>query len=185
MADLKHRDWLLFTTKRMIQSVDETISVDIVDTRNGGKVLIASGITEAAIDYLPFLVNTDQNNNYLYLEDLKVYVAGFFTPLNIPGLTTNVVNAFRASDADNFLSGNKTHKPFAGSNFDNDISSELTFSQYVDQYSSLSPYAPSTYGRVKTYEITLNPDAIDFSINGLLSAAQKAVEKAAREKAKY
>jgi hypothetical protein len=160
MDDLKHRDWLLFTTKRMIQSVDETISVDIVDTPNGGKLLIASGITEAAIDKLTFLTNTDQNNNYLYLEDLKVYVAGFFTPLNIPGLTETVVNVFRSSDADQFVLGNKLHAPFLGSNYNTPYLTVTSFSDYVDAFSSLTPYAPTTLGRVKTYEITLNPDFV-------------------------
>ena len=54
-ADLKHRDWLLFSTQRMIQKVDETITVSIRDTPNGGKILIASGISESSIEKLSFL----------------------------------------------------------------------------------------------------------------------------------
>jgi methylglyoxal synthase len=90
--DLKHRDWLLYSTKRIIQSVDENISVEIIDTPNGGKKLIASEITEADIDKIAFLTNTDQNNNYLYLEDFQVYIAGSISPLNIPGLKETVMN---------------------------------------------------------------------------------------------
>ena len=70
--DLKHRDWLLYSTKRLLQKTGaESISIDIQDLPNDRKVLFAGGITESMIDNLQFLVNTDQNNNYLYLEDFR------------------------------------------------------------------------------------------------------------------
>jgi len=115
--DLSHRDWLLYSTKRLIQSVDENIPVEIVDTPNGGKKLIASEITEADIDKIAFLTNTDQNNNYLYLEDFQVYLIGSISPLNIPGLKETVMNLFRASDTDSFLKGEKTQETFNVQNF--------------------------------------------------------------------
>ena len=174
MADLKHRDWLLFTTKRMIQSVDEDISVDIVDTPNGGKLLIASGITEAAINKIIFLTNTDQNNNYLYLEDFKVYLYGSYTPLNIPGLKETVVNLFRASDTDSFLNGEKTQDTFNVMNFSSSSFTGTNFSQFVDQLTALLPFTPTTTDYVKTYEITLNPD---INMKSYMNASNSPAEK--------
>ena len=157
--DLKHRDWLLYSTKRILQQTGaESISIQIVDLPNDRKVLVASGITETMIDNLQFLVNTDQNNNYLYLEDFKVYVQGYFSSLDIPGLKGTVINAFRACDIDNFLLGNKTHTPFSGKNFSSETVTYKTFNEYVDAYSNVNPYTPSTVGLQKTYEIVLNPD---------------------------
>jgi len=110
------------------------------------------------IDNLQFLVNTDQNNNYLYLENFKVYAEGFFSPLEIPGLKETVINAYRACDIDNFLLGNKTQTPFSGKNFSTKTITYANFNEFVDAYSNMNPYTPSTLGLVKTYQITLNPD---------------------------
>ena len=43
--DLTSREWLLFSTKSMLLMKDENISVDIIDTPDGGKRLIANGIS--------------------------------------------------------------------------------------------------------------------------------------------
>ena len=156
MDDLKSRDWLLFSTKSLILSVDQNISIQIIDTPDGGKRLIANGITDNSIEKLYFIVNTDQNNNYLYLEDFKVYKKGSSNPLNIPGLKDIMINVFRSSDAFNFISGKKTHKPFIGSNF---ITASVdTFSQYIDKYTAFLPNTLTTKDVEKTYEIILNPD---------------------------
>jgi len=157
-ADLQHRDWLLFSTKRLLQSVNYNISVRIKDTQNGGKLLIAQNISESDIDNLPFLVNTDQNNNYLYLQDFNDYTSGSFTPQNIPGLKEVVINSYTASDIDGFMKRNITHFPFMVSTFENTTFKGTDFSEFVDQYSGFQPFSSSTYGYVKTYEIVLNPD---------------------------
>jgi len=156
--ELQHRDWLLYSTKKIIQSIDQNVSVDIIERSNNMKVLVASGINEASIDKLMFLVNTDQNNNYLYLEDFQVYIIGAYTPLNIPGLKETCMNVFRASDIDGFLLGDKTHNPFNPKNFQNSTFKGTTFSQFVDEYSGLIPYCTSTSNKIKTYQIILNPD---------------------------
>jgi hypothetical protein len=178
MADLKHRDWLLFSTKSLILSVDQNISVKIIDTPNGGKLLIASGISETAIDKLHFIVNTDQNNNYLYLEDFKVYKKNSPKPLNIPGLKDIMINVFRSSDAFNFVSDNKTHIPFSGSNFK--TASVDTFSQYIDKLSSFLPHTLSTNGSEKTYEIVLNPDSILNAMRNALDPNRNGLAESAR-----
>jgi hypothetical protein len=157
-SDLQHRDWLLFSTKRLLQTINYNISVMINDTPNGGKLLVAQNISEGDIDNLPFLTNTDQNNNYLYLQDFNVYVEGSFTPQNIPGLKEIVMNAYTSTDADSFLKKEDVHFPFMVKNFENSDFKGTNFSQFVDEYSGLIPFATNTIGYVKTYEVVLNPD---------------------------
>ena len=84
-ADLKHRDWCLFTQKKLIQLTTPQVSVKIIDTTDGGKRLLAYNVTEAQIAAMKFLTNTDQNNNYLYLEDMRVRLKGSIEPLEIEG----------------------------------------------------------------------------------------------------
>ena len=163
MPDLKHRDWLLFSIKSMILSVDQNISTKIVDTANGGKWLIASGISNNNIEKLHFLVNTDKNNNYLYLEDFKVYIKGTNRPLNIPGLSAIMKVSFRISDANGFLLSKKTHTPFVGTQFD--VNTNSTLGGFVDKFSSLMPYTLNTIDVEKTYEIILNPDDLGIWYN--------------------
>jgi hypothetical protein len=159
-ADLQHRDWLLFSTKQIIQMINPDISVDIVSKPGDGKVLVANCIPESSIDKLQFLVNTDENNNYLYLEDFSVYRSGDIQPLNVPGLVETVTNNFRTSDINGFLQSNKLHTPFSASNFQDSTFTGTTFSEFIDQYTGLIPFCPSTYGSVKIYSFTVNPDVI-------------------------
>jgi len=158
--DLTSRDWLLNSTKSLILSVDENISVEIVDTPDDGKVLIASGISESSINKLKFITNTDQNNNYLYLEDFQVYLPGNFTPLVVPGLKEVVINAFRNSDINAFVKSEKVHYPFVAGNMMTLKNPIHTFSTFIDAYTSLLANIFGTYGSVKVYSITLNPDYI-------------------------
>ena len=157
-ADLQHRDWLLFSTKQIIQMIDPSISVDIMTTANDGKVLVANCIPESSIDKLQFLVNTDQNNNYLYLEDFSVYRSGSIEPLNVPGLVNIMTNNFRTSDINGFLQSNKLHTPFSVTNFQDSTFTGTTLSEFIDQYTGLLPFSPTTYGMVKIYSFTVNPD---------------------------
>ncbi len=157
--DLKHADWLLFTQEKLIQRISTNISTQIVKT-DAKRFLIISDIPEEYLDRLEFITNTDTNNNYLYIERFTVYLSGFPKPVDIPGLGNIVVNAFRQSDANGFLEGNKTHRPFdvhqfVGSNFKGD-----TFSGFIDSFSSLIPFAPTTTDNKKMYQIILNPDGL-------------------------
>ncbi len=155
--DLKHADWLVFTQEKLIQSVSTNISTQIVKTETT-RFLIIGDIQEDDLDKLEFITNTDRNNNYLHLEKFEVYISNSPKPVNIPGLGNIVVNAFRQSDANGFLEGYKTHRPFdvhqfVGSNFDG-----CSFSDFIDEYSARIPFAPTTTRKVKTYEIILNPN---------------------------
>ena len=167
--DLGHRDWLLFTQIKLIQSVDKDVSTQIVDTPNGGKNLIVSGISDATIEKLKFLTNSDQNNNYLYLESFSVFVYGFSEPINIPGLDEIAINLFQSSDVNNFLLNNKTHIPFTRDNVINnsgvnripgfDPTKITTFSYFIDLLTKIIPFSPNTDLKTKIYQIILNPDA--------------------------
>ena len=162
-TDLKSRDWLLFSIKSMLLQVNENISVDIIDTPDGGKRLIANGILPETIEKLNFIVNTDENNNYLYLEDFKVYSVASFSPLNIPGLKEVVQNVFRTSDVNAFLKGDKIHKPFDVQNYNKNTSFKGTsFNEFIMTFTDLIPYTPNV--RDATYSIVLNPD---FDIKNL------------------
>jgi hypothetical protein len=161
--DLEHADWLLYTQEKLIQRVSTNISTRIVKTGEK-RYLIISNITEEHLDNLQFLTNTDTNNNYLYIEQFSVYISGAPDSISIPGLGSIVLNVFRQSDATAFFENKKTHKPFDVSDNVSDFMGSTftgsTFSEFIDEFSGLIPFAPSTRGCVKTYEIILNPDAV-------------------------
>ena len=74
MTDLNHSDWLLNSIKKIMESIDPTISVSSFTTSSGGKKIFIYGINQIAIEKIYFITNTDQNNNYLSLEDFNVYI---------------------------------------------------------------------------------------------------------------
>jgi len=186
--DFKHADWLLFTQEKLIQRVSTNISTQIVKT-DKKRFLIISDIPEELLDKLDFITNTDTNNNYLYIEKFTMYMSGSPKPIKIPGLDNIVVNAFRQSDANGFFEGKKTHSPFDVSQFRGSNFRGYTFSDFIDEFSSLIPFAPTTTGNTKTYEIILNPDFGNFfsgaigGLTGLLDAAGNAVADKVRDMA--
>ena len=151
--DLKHRDWLLKTTQALIVKVDPVISTKIIDTPDGGKRLLVNHVSESSIQLLEFLTNTDQNNNYLYLEKFSLTLERDLEPLEFPGLSEVMVKIFQDSDANAFINGLKTHKPFSPSSFN-----DVTSNQFVDIFSSLVPFVPNTSNKIKFYNLVLNPD---------------------------
>ena len=156
MEDLTHADWLLFSQQKLIENVDPNVSITYESTRDGGKSMIISGINENMIDKLTFLTNTDQNNNYLYLESFGVYVSGLVKPLEIPGINDIVLNIYRNSDIYSFIVGDKLHDPFnVIKNIKNTTFTGRTFGKFVDEYTSLIPYVLSTKGRPKNFELVL------------------------------
>jgi len=157
--DLEHRDWVLYTQKALFASIDPNISAIIQDFPNGKKKLIVSNISENTIEKLAFLTNTDQNNNYLYLEDFGVNLFGFPEPLNIPGLLEITLELFRDSDLDNYLEGSKTKIPFTGKNITENSGIVVnSFPEFIDILTNTIPYSTRTFGRVKYFEFILNPD---------------------------
>jgi hypothetical protein len=172
--DFKHEDWLLFSQQKLIESIDPNVSITYVDKPRGGRNLVISGINPNNIDDYEFITNTDQNNNYLYLEKFNVYVNSAFKPSEIPGLNDTMINLFRNSDMKSFLKENsKTHKPFTieninddsfikmFDNYDKDSSGNIwvegtmvynattqvyniRFSKFIDAYTTLTPYVIKT-----------------------------------------
>jgi len=162
-GDKTHRDWLLYATQSLIANVDSSISTEILVTPNDGRLLKVCNITEDKIGKLYFLTNTDQNNNYLYLESFKVFIDSQKSPLNVPGLTEGCIDFFRRSDINAFISDVKIHYPFADSNITtaNIAFSEVTnFNIFIDYLTNLVPYVAFTQDHVKTYELILNPDTV-------------------------
>ena len=157
-ADLKHRDWLLFTQQALISKVNPNISTEIVDRDNGSKVLIISDIPEGGIKDLLFITNTDNNNNYGYLEEFNVFKFGASIPLNIPGLSDIVKNIYRYSDMNAFLLNSTTHDPFNPKNFVNSSFKGQSFTEFVDELTALLPFTTDTGSITTTYQIIFNPD---------------------------
>jgi len=157
-ADLQHRDWLLFTQQALISKVNPNISTEIVDRDNGSKVLIISDIPEGGLKDLLFITNTDNNNNYGYLEEFNVFRFGASIPLNIPGLSDIVKNIYRYSDMNAFLLKSTTHDPFNPKNFVNSSFKGQSFTEFVNQLTALLPFTTDTGSIITTYQIIFNPD---------------------------
>lgn len=158
-SDLKSRDWLAFSTKQLIAKVDPSISVDLIYNSEGGMQIILDNISEKSMNKLQFLTNTDQNNNYLYLETLFVYINGSLSPLNVPGLSEIAITLYQAADINEFTAGNKLKTPFSSKNINNtSLPPNSTFNDLVDSLTSIIPFIQSTYQKTKTYKIILNPD---------------------------
>jgi hypothetical protein len=158
MKDLNHSDWLLNSIKKIMESIDPTISVSSITTSSGGKRIFIYGINQIVIEKIYFLTNTDQNNNYLYLEDFKVYIDQHYGALDIPGLKEIMISMYNHSDIFSFLSGNKTQYPFTVKNILNTDYKGKTFSGYIDYLSASIPYVQHSEGHFKQYSITLNTD---------------------------
>ena len=154
-GDLQHRDWVLKSQAALIAKINSDISTEIINTPDGGKRLLINYVDEESIQLLQFLTNTDQNNNYLYLESVSLILQGSLNPLEFPGLSETLVKTFELSDAAEFINGNetKTHIPFAPETFNGS-----SINQFVDDLSALLPYVPNTYGTRKFYNLVLNPD---------------------------
>ena len=156
MTDLNHSDWLLNSIKKIMESIDPTISVSSFTTSSGGKKIFIYGINQIAIEKIYFITNTDQNNNYLSLEDFNVYIDKHYGALDIPGLKEIMISMYNHSDIFSFLSNNRTHYPFTVKNILNTDYKGKTFSGYIDYLSASIPYVQNSEGRFKGYSITLN-----------------------------
>jgi len=160
--DLDHRDWLLVSTQKMIQRVDPKISVKIIPNPNAadGKLLIASEISEESTENLIFITNTDQNNNYFYLQDIEVYISNCSDPIHIPGFKEIVIEMFRDSDSKAFLteSFNKTHSPFSKSYIKTATNGKVnSLGDLVDKLTYIIPNSIRTYNIVKKFKFVFNP----------------------------
>ena len=151
--DLQHRDWVLRSQQALIINTDSTISTKIVDTPDGGKRLILYNISESSIQNLLILTNTDQNNNYLYLEDFKVTIEKDLQPLEFLGLTQTMIKIHELPVSKGFINSSKTHSPFTPEFFKG-----KTINEFIDSISSSLAYVPNTNEKVKNYTLVYNPD---------------------------
>jgi len=162
---MNHADWVLNSQKSLILKVNANISTQIISDGPNKKLFI-SNISEEDIDNLYFLTNTDQNNNYLYIERFDIYVGSSPTPLPIPSLENTVKNVYYNSDINSFINGQKVHYPFNALLYQQDcLFRGNTFSEYIDFVSDTTPLSPSTRGLTKIYNIVLNPDSISLVFN--------------------
>ena len=122
--------------------------------------IFVTDISEATIGKLSFLTNTDFNNNFLYLEDLFVYIDYSISPLDIPGLNDIAISFYSQSDITSFLEGKKIKQPFSTDNINKNTSLPpgSTFNNFVDALTAIIPYVEPTINHVKTYQLILNPD---------------------------
>lgn len=166
--DYTSRDWLAFSTKRLINNVDPSISVNLVYNSDGGMNIVISNISEKVIDKLPFLTNTDYNNNYLYLEKFDVYIDGTNDTNEIQGLNDIAISMFQNSDINAHISSKKMHYPFASSNIYNQIinPNTITFNELIDLLANVIPYTQSTSSHIKKYSMVLNPDKSSQAVIG-------------------
>ena len=149
-GDLEHRNWLLFSTKQILETIDINLSIEIIDTEDGGMRLIVSNISEETIDKLKFLTNNDKNNNYFYFEEIHIYLDGSDKPTIIPGFNEVVKDMFERSDINGFIQDKKLHEPFNVVNLPNAPGfTGKSFNEYLDTYSGLVPECVSTKHHTK------------------------------------
>jgi len=156
----------------MVQKVDPRIRIK-QKKRGQSKVLVLENISETDLGNLNFLTNTDQNNNYLYLETMSVFLYddSYKNEIMLPGLSMLMTECWNQADADAFINNDKLFYPFKlplNGPFVPDLvtctSNKISVPQYVDIYSSMVPFLPQTTGVNKVFKIVLNPDCNDYGM---------------------
>ena len=158
--DLKHRDWLINVTIKQIQKVDTNVRIRVSNPVPEKKVVIIDNISEDTLGKLFFLTNTDQNNNYGYLENFRVYLADDVThqPINVPGLYSNAFEGWKQADAETFGAGEKYMFPFRNPFTNPYTGSPISVPEFVDIQTNMLPWGTKTYGKAKLFKIVFNPD---------------------------
>jgi len=157
--DLTHADWWIRTCTKLLQKVDTSLRFTVVKVEKT-QHLVIENISETTLSQLFFLVNTDQNNNYGYLEELQVFVKDDYsrTAIPIPGFSTLANAIWNEADATGFVEGQKTQTAFLAP-LNNPYTDEaLTIPEYVDWITAVIPWAPKTFGKEKIFTLMLNPD---------------------------
>jgi len=158
--DLTHADWWIRTCTKLLQQVDTSLRFTVVKVEKT-QHLVIENISETTLSQLFFLVNTDQNNNYGYLEALQVFVKDDYsrTAIPIPGFSTLANAIWNEADATGFVEGQQTQTAFLAP-LNNPYTNEpLTVPQYVDWITAVIPWAPKTFGKEKIFTLILNPDS--------------------------
>jgi len=158
--DLTHADWWIRTCTKLLQQVDTSLRFTVVKVEKT-QHLVIENISESTLSKLFFLVNTDQNNNYGYLEALQVFVKDDYsrTAIPIPGFSTLANAIWNEADATGFVEGQQTQTAFSAP-LNNPYTNEpLTVPEYVDWITAVIPWAPKTFGKEKIFTLMLNPDS--------------------------
>ena len=161
--DLTHADWWIRTTTKLAQKVDSSLRVSVLKLTNNTQHLVIENISEETLPKLSFLTNTDQNNNYGYLEIFNVYTTNDYstTPISVPGLNDLLVSVWSNSDTDAFLNDKKTFTPFFQPLNDPVTKKPLSIKKYIDTLTATIPWAPKTTGQTQYYSIVVNPDSVE------------------------
>lgn len=146
MNDLKHSDWLFFSQQKVIQKMVPSVTTSI-----RGKKLVISNISEDDLLLLEFFTNTDSNNNYLYLESVNVNLADSDSSLLISGLQDTMLDVYRLSDLNSYLSDLKVHTPFNNTAFNG-----ISVGDFIDNLTSALPTVPDSKGLTKIFTLTLS-----------------------------
>jgi len=159
-TDLTHADWWMRSIQKLLQSVDTNLRCRIVKRPNNTQHLHVANVSEETLSKLFFLVNTDQNNNYGYLEFFHVFTQDDYsrTPIEIPGVSELANGIWDNKDAFAFVNSQKTETPFLNPLYNPITNEPLSFPQYVDLITAIIPWLPKTLGKVKIFELVLNPD---------------------------
>jgi len=139
MTDLKHEDRLLFSQDHLIRAIDPNISTSITQ-KGKKKFLVLANIpcTNESMAALPFLTNTDMNNNYLHLDSIKVFLNNSPYSSTIYGLNSVVVDNFRKADSTAFSASPTISKflPFSTGTYSSG------FKSFLVNYSGVVPNSP-------------------------------------------
>ena len=163
--DLTHADWWIRTCTKLLQKVDTSLRFTVVKVEKTQHLMVEN-ISETTLSKLFFLVNTDQNNNYGYLEALQVFVKDDYsrTAIPIPGFSTLANAIWNEADAMGFVEGQKTQTAFLAPLKNPYTNEPLTIPEYVDWITAVIPWAPKTFGKEKVFTLMLNPDSEEFGI---------------------
>ena len=116
-SDKTHADWLLTSQECLVKNADPSLSTTIEHLSDGTQCLIIQQIPSDVMSQLSFITNTDQNNNYLYIEKINMYLNGCSTPVDVIGIENTLIKLYNVSDTNSFISYNNVHSPWRDESF--------------------------------------------------------------------
>jgi hypothetical protein len=155
-----YRDWVMETTKKIIQHIDPNIKF-IMMTRGDSKYLGMTNISSESLERLTFMTNNNTKSNYLYLEDFIAYTPKNNKPLEIAGFTQLMKEVWRDADAGSYFQQNdrQLFKPFNKPFISHlDHKTRISVKEYIEIYSKMVPWAKKPDMSTVKYACLLNPD---------------------------
>jgi hypothetical protein len=150
--DKTHADWLLTSQECLVKRIDASLSTEII-----GRSLFIKRIPAFKLAQMEFITNTDQNNNYMYLENLSIYKNNSYAPLNTTVIEPILIKMFASSDSDAFVKSRITHSPFLPRKFKTSTNMNGTLTQFIYVMSTHLPKTLCSDLRKSTFffDITL------------------------------